>query len=751
MVEMRSLAAAVLIFISACAELAAVSVRFEATPADSGSSTGSTVALRLVPQGDSHAPLNLTLQVPGSVVGDLPEGTTWQVVADSSELWSAPRWIAPSAESSEVLVTLRFFPAAKVTGSLQAPAGAPLPDVVDLQIEGAPDAASPKPARTTLRCPVKERRFLCSVPARRLDLRLRTEGFVPAYVWDVDFMSGETRDLGALALKIGASVVGWVRAEGTQGVAGVSVRLQPQTFGQPVEPGQIAGLQAAAVETKTNDRGFFQFESVEPGTKLVTASREGLVPASRAGIEVRPGLEAQILEPLLLAKPLSVRVVIDPQESPSGRPWNATLSARSGLAEPQGSVYQGETDSQGVWTLTGVGAGTYSLLLQDGEARWLFEDLEVSPNTREIPITVPGVRIRGRLLLGEKPFQATVWFGGRSASERAGFAADEDGEFEGLLPREGTWPVEVMLEREGAGRVKLEPLEIRKLPGSRYAHVEIRAPNTRLWGQVVDEGGNPVPRAHLILQPLPGTATSFDCDRDGSFDVLGLAAGPLMVRAEEGERESEWVQAVIQENHEPDALRLVLRNRVSIHGVITSRRGPVPGAWIEALSELNDAGAGSADQVVSGAAGEFTLRMPAGTRKVYVNVLAPGYATRMMIVPLDAARPFLEIALEEIGGTLIFDFGDRTREEVLQLRAGLLAHEGSFVSLGSAWNWTRIRREPQLDPHRLVLPNMEPGEYLLCLGPEAQQAIPRGQEAPPSQCMRGYLAPLQELTLRLPT
>lgn len=64
--------------------------------------------------------------------------------------------------------------------------------------------------------------------------------------------------------------------------------------------------------------------------------------------------------------------------------------------------------------------------------------------------------------------------------------------------------------------------------------------------------------------------------------------------------------------------------------------------------------------------------------------------------------------------------------------------------------WARLKRAEPRGPHLLVLPDMEAGEYLLCMGPEAQVAVPRGLEPPAAQCSRGTLLPLQELRLPLP-
>jgi hypothetical protein len=238
-------------------------------------------------------------------------------------------------------------------------------------------------------------------------------------------------------------------------------------------------------------------------------------------------------------------------------------------------------------------------------------------------------------------------------------------------------------------------------------------------------------------------------DSAGNFEIRGLPTGVVVLRAEKGESESDWLQAHLEKDQDSPALRLVLQGRVTIQGqVLSDRGGPIPGAHVQANAELGAAGAASGDIAVSGASGEFKLKLPASTRMMHLYVLAPGYATRMILVPLSP-EPLL-ISLEPTGGTLVFDFGNLSRQEVLGLGAGLLVHGGSFVPLGGMVRWTQLQRTPQPNPHRLILPNMEPGEYLFCVGGASAPAAPAQPEPPASQCARGYLNPLQELVLTMP-
>ncbi|MES1240072.1 MAG: carboxypeptidase-like regulatory domain-containing protein [Acidobacteriota bacterium] len=723
-------------------EASAARIRFKAEALGDGKGL---VKVRLLPQG-AASPRAFSLPVPGEMVVELEEGLAWQAVTDDPGFWSAPQWFTPQPGLDSV--TLRLFPAAMVLGTLAASQGGMAPTEVDLRLESSPSAPGPKAPLTATRCPVEAGRFRCKVPAGRLDLRLRVPKHVPAYLWDVEMRGGEQRDLGEIPLKAGSSVVGWVRTEDLKDVADARVRLQTQTLGFPSEPSRAEGLRAMAVETKTNARGFFQLEA-PPGIQVVTVAKEGFAETSRSDIEVRPDLEAQIQEPLVLVRPLTFRLTLEPPVSSSGSPWGVVLERKADVEGAKSLSLKGTADREGAWEQEGLSPGRYRISVKDGEGPRLLEEVELAVGRTDFHYSLEGVQVRGRIYLGREPLAAEIWFGGKSAPARSRFDSDEHGVFEGWLPKEGIWVVELVSDREGL-QLRLPPVEVRKPAGKSYAPVELRIPDTRLRGEVVDEHGQPVPRATVMVKPPGRSLQSYaQTNEEGRFELRGLQPGPHFVHADEGERESDWFQAAVEEERESPVLRLVLQARMTIDGLISFARGPVPGARITANADMGGTGAASGMETVSGPTGEFTLKLPAGTRVIHLAVIAPGYATRMLKVQAVVGN-VLEVPLETAGGNLVIDFGSETSEVIKTLGGGLLAHNGTFVPLGMLFRWTQFQRAAQPDPHRLVLPNVEAGEYLVCIGGAAHSMIPRGLEPPPEQCSRGSLLPLQDLTLRMP-
>jgi len=745
------LAASALLCLFAQTEATAVPVRVRAEPV--GGATAATdplVTVRLIPQstGGSFEARTFRLSVPGEHVTDLPPGT-WQVLTEAPDLWSAPEWIAPVAGPAETRVMLRLFPAAPVSGLLTGVPQEKIPAHLDVRLAASPGSPQgPKPPSASIVCPVAGNRFQCVLPVGRLDLRLRSTGFIPAYLWDVGVRNGETAHLGTLTLKPGASVVGWVRNEAGREASGARVRLEPETFGLPREPAQVEGLKAMSLEAQTNQRGFFQLENPVPPGRFVVTVEKDLGRARRSGIEIRPGLEAEILEPLVLARPVSLRVSLDPARPPSGARWKVTLERKPDIG-PSPEVYRGEAALDGTWQQNGVSPGRYTLYFDDGQMPWHAEPVEVSDQTTNIHVSLGGVQVRGHIRLGDEPLPATLWFRGPSAAQQGRFQSDEQGRFEGVLATEGTWTVDLVSEAEKL-QIRLGPVEVRKISGQSHARVDLRVPATRLRGLVVDEHGQAVSQANLSFIVPTKLPSKVATDREGKFDVRGLPVGSLFVHAVKDEMESEWLEARIEEASESPELRLVLQARQAIQGLVHASHGPVPGAQVSATAPPSQATAGSGAEAISGPSGEFTLKLPAGIPAVHLAVLAPGYATRMLFVPLGS-EPILDIPLETVGGTLIFDLGDRTLDEIRGTGIGILAHGGTFVPFMTTVRWSLLQRAPQMDPHRLVLPNMEAGDYLLCVGPESYLAIPRGQAPPAHQCSHGSLAPLQELVLPLPS
>ena len=703
------------------------------------------VALVVKPQGpagQAGAPEPVRMTAPGRRTVELDPGA-WRIQGEAAGYWSEEQIVSlRPGEPGALLV--RLFPTGTVRGRLEWPRDQKPPDRLDVRFGPAPDGERTVP-KGLISCPVRNEIWECAVPAGTADLRLRAEAFIPLYRWGVRVKRGQTMDLGVLAFRPGASVVGRVVTEGGTAASGVAVELSLERLGALGEPSTGLRLDALALEARTNDRGFFQFQGVAPGSYEVTARSTGMAPARLAPVLVREALEAEIIDPLILARPATLQVDLFPPLDPYGNPWKLKLFQEANAGGALGLAAQGQADLKGRWLWKDLPPGKYRLwVLGDLESRWIDQEIQLFPGAVPVPVDVPVVEVRGVLTIGDSPLAGTLWFGGSSGSQRIRFDADEEGEFAGFLPRQGTWSVDLVAESEGL-RLALEPVEVRIAPRKGVAEVEIRVPDTTLEGEVVDETGRGVPGSHISLSGARKQSDVVAGD-EGKFRLRGLAPGYAFVEAMEGDRSAGPVQISVEEGRPNPRLRLTLRSNLHVRGRVVSAAGGVgvPGAEVIAWPTLGEVPFASDDSAVSGPDGSFTLRFPVQTTSISLFVFAPGYAFRMARMPVLRDRP-LEVLVEPGGGTLVLELPRATGDAPAP--SPILVHGGTFTPLPLIALWASRQRAEQTGSGSLVVPRVESGEYSLCLNAGAE--LSQGKEPAAGRCVSGSLAFNGELTLSL--
>ncbi|HKR64579.1 MAG TPA: carboxypeptidase-like regulatory domain-containing protein, partial [Thermoanaerobaculia bacterium] len=350
----------------------------------------------------------------------------WRAVAPSVDVDATPPFrvelIAPShcfaapflvnAESPQ---TMRVRAAAELTGSITS---RPLPTKLAIRFE---DVA--------LDCPVAASgAWSCRVPRAKLDLRVAAEGRAPLYLWDADLTSGRL-DVGAIALRDGASVAGWLSAQ-RRGFdpRHATVRLVPDQYGVDDTSASLRSYSAQA-----NARGFFQFVDVFPSTYAVVVEAEGFSAARRGGIVVEDGREFLLSRDIALREFAHLAVSISPPLAPDGVPWRIRLARNlpySGMSVP----LQNElADANGIWRSKSLQAMRHTLeVLDTNGATFHFEQLQIEPDMAPLNINISALRVKGTVKAGDAPLQTTLRFDSDHA--QAEFRSDEKGTFEGILP-----------------------------------------------------------------------------------------------------------------------------------------------------------------------------------------------------------------------------------------------------------------------------------------------------------------------------
>lgn len=705
------------------------------------------VRVRLIPQtGPAGSEPGKTVEapmiVPGERAFDLPTGGMWRLEAQADGFWAEEQIVLPGKTGQEA-VRLRLFPTGILKARVEPPRGENPPKNLSVRFQPAPGAGGKTglPKDATVSCPVREGIWQCAVPGGRLDLRIKSEGLIPVYQWGAGVEPGKTKDLGTLSLRRGSSVAGWVQLEsGEPPARPVRVVLSNQAAAYPETPHDAERLRSLARETRTNERGFFQIEGIDPGSYVVTASDTGFAPARVSPVVVREGLQAEILEPIVLARPVSLEVVLDPPVDPYGQPWKLQLYPERAPDASGGGGWKGTASQEGLWTQTGLAPGDYQLtILGDLDSRWAHQEIRLERGGLPVFVEIPVVLIEGKVTLGDEPLAATLWFGGRSGERRIRFDADEKGRFEGALPEEGTWPVTLASEEEDL-RLNLKPVQVKRLPGKRAASVDIRVPDTTLAGEVVDDQGRKVSGAQVSV--TRAGAHGVNADEDGEFEIRGLEPGLAGVEAWEQDRTSGMVEVMISEDRDAPRLRLVLRKETRVQGKVFSSAGAVPGAELLALPSMADVAFATVAKAVTRADGSFTLSFPANVQAFHLTVFAPGYALRMLPVIVEPGKA-LDVPVESSGGTLVIEVPGLRREDPQPM----LAHNGTFTVLPLLSRWIRLQRVQSQDPGRIVIPNMEAGDYSVCRNAELE--LRQSKEPPRDRCASGFLAPHGELVLRL--
>lgn len=708
------------------------------------------VRLRCIDGAEAEAP-TLLHQLPssGEATLELSAGSIWEAAAVAPNRWAAPLTIDTRRDHA---LHLTLYPAATVSGRIVIPpaeGAAPYsPQALELTLASTPRragaAAALKISKTTIPCPLAEEgAFTCTLPAATLDLQLRAPGFVPHYLWGLVLQAGDTRRLGAIRLARGSSVAGWVEIaggtlEGEQDeLPKVSLTAATaQGVSRPLDPAVQARLQIHNLETRANDRGFFQLTGVAPGSYMVQAEKEGYAPTTAGPATVIPGEETFLSSPLQLQPPATVELVFEPPFAPDGSPWSVMLVHD----ERRHEIFRGQTDLGGWWSRTGLRPGQYRLMISgEDEARWRHQMIEVEAGGGVIPITLPLVSVEGLLLRDEEEAAGILWFGGRHGGERVRFTADDEGAFSGVLPRDGSWILDVSFD-DGRSVQRLEEVEVEVPDGARHAELRIEVAATSLRGEVVDAEGEPVPAAQIMAISAARRSREGEgqTDSEGHFELVGLRPGVILLQAEADDRASDWQQVEIEKGETPEPLRLVLRDRITIEGEVVAASGPVPGALVKAIPHSHD-GPAWVEQKLTGLDGRFSLTFPAEAQRATVLVYPPGYS--LEILPLElagqAGRPLTITVQQDAASLTVASPGG---EEKL-----LLMRHGAWVTLDNLQEWRRINGLPAADEAgSVLLPRMASGDYALC--PAGMLAAP-GKEA---TCARGFLPPGGSLALALP-
>lgn len=674
---------------------------------------------------------------PGEVLRwDVAPGL-WAVTAQAPDQWVRPMEVFVSADA-EVEATVRAWPRQTVRGEIVVPTASDwkLPGslVASIGFAGEGDGSFP----FTEPCELDGIRWRCHVPATRLHLRLKPDGFVPRYFYGLDLSQGVDTDLGLLRLAQGSSVIGWVVDQQQRAVQ--AARVEVRTLDN--EP--IRGMSGS----ESDANGFFQVVVPRAATFTLLATRAHSSALS-GPVEIGDNQEHRLREPLVLRAPLALEVMVRPRTDAAGRPWRMRL-IRVEDREARVVVWDSALGADGIWRRSGLSPGTYKVtLLSPSGGPWVSRMIDLTTESSTFEISADPCVLRGRLWMGDEPLVGRVVFDTFRGPLSAEFATDPEGRFEGPVPCDA--PFE---EREWAVVVEAEEVR-RTLFGVKIAApspgefaVDLRVAATAVDVSVVDEEGRPFHEVALTLADYAHPERLQYARATGGIvaktTIRGLDHGAYYVWARAGERSSDQVSFEITEKDPEADVRLTVRDERAVEGIVVTTDGrPVPGASLSPLP-ANTPPYRPVRHVVSGPSGTFRAVVPRGTTEVALTAWAHGLAFKIERVPLKSGEPVI-VRMDGRGGTLNLEHEGPLASD----HGAYVTRSGSFVGAEALRAWAKAHGQ-QDEAGRLTVPQMEPGRYSVCRA-HATEAMPLLAGALPSgRCASGELAAGGELILRVP-
>ena len=675
----------------------------------------------------------------------LPAGGAWRVTGEAPGWWAAPATI--NVRQGLPPISVAFRPTGRLRGQARFARG--VAPATSLEARFAPSPSTTE-VEGAVSCAVTDGRFDCEVPVGTMDVRLRLPGCISHYAWGVEVKAGAEVEMGTLLFEPGASLVGWVEAgRGHRLSPGVRVEIAPQADPESAPAASPSRWTALRSTATVNERGFFHFQGVAPGTYRLIATQPDGPPSRPFAVTVVEGSEVTLERPLLLDTWASVELQLVPARSPEGEPWRLELrdvDLGRGVFE---TVARTIVDEGGRARFERLTPGEFTLRVSGSSSETVHSaPLVVEPGDGFHEVRLGLVEVRGSVTLGKEPLAATVWFGGQQGSVRVKATADEKGKFVTFLPRPGEWIVEVIGEGVGVRR-RFQAVDVGG-GTSRPRTVDLVIPATWIRGEVVQENGARATGALVTVTGQGGFEQTVQLRAEGGeFEVWGLDPGPVMIRAQERDADSDWVSRVLRDDGSPVEVRLSLRRKTTLAGRLVTAGRPVPGAALVAWSTSAPAVIPDA-MAMSGVDGGFELRLPAAATEVMLTVEAAGFARRLLRLPVQGKGEAIELPVIPGGGTLVVQFARPPELQDPIFSGYLVVHNGAVEDYYGLEVWARRHGAAVDGAARVTIPALEDGSYTLCRGGAGEYAALVAGSVLPDRCRSVFLPPGGEATLAMP-
>ena len=741
------------LFLAPCVLATPTQLSLQLPPAlmDQAESDVELVLTRLGTSSEEEpASITIKARAHGDVEFDLPSETTWRLTLDSDRFWTPPREIISASETSEgAEIPIRIYPAGVLTGEVRVPKTDAVPTELALRIQPAEGRAW----GAEFACPITEGRIQCTVPTVGLDLRFSLPPYISHYFWDVQLTWKETKDLGRLIFRPGASVIGWVdHSDGSTDFAKTQVTLSPLVAGVASRPEPEQRYATVDLETEVNARGFFQFQGVPPGSYGLTARHPRFSQARISPLLVLEGEEHEV-EFIELWPLATLEVDVTPPKDPFHQPWEVRLHRTGSDPNYLGEIRRGPVPDSGTWKAEGLEHGAYALSVRDSRGNvWAREQTQVRTSLVSHRVEVQTTRLEVRFLLGDTTIRnANVTF-----KNLKGGSHDRKTNEEGIayvfLQRDHRWQIEIRKPEEGIwGRFRDIEVPEREL-SARWPRLELQLPDTEIFGEVLLDQ-QPLAQRAVIDVHDGAESAQLETDLDGTFVFRGIQPDEPYLQAQLesdklGSLRSAPARVPLEEGVPFGPLLFHLEPQKELQGLVVSPAGQgVAGALVMAFPEESDPSGGLATppQGYTDVDGVFELQVPRYLERMRVLVFPLGFAATQQTITLSGEAPIIPVSSE--GGALVVTYSDSGEEAVTLGDEVIHTTVWSDGLVGTGFilsHWASLNQIVQ-EAGELFVPMLEPGPYSVCLGPSVSMAPTRiGAE-----CSEGFVSPGGELHIEL--
>jgi hypothetical protein len=612
-----------------------------------------------------------------------------------------------------------------------------------------PDEITPKETVVIECAPAQDGSFSCAVPAGNFEVKLRAPGFASYFFSFVAIAPMSTTDFGAIVLRPGASIIGRVETldgsplpDNSSVVLSVFKSVDVKRYPEP-GPDQWSRFAVS----RPDATGFFEFEGLPTATFRVVASSDGFVDAVSHLFELSDGTEATLRESLLLARPATITIEVNPPKDLRDMPWQVQIHPSDPRARfSEYPEVPPATTGEGRAVFPGLAPGSFAVTVFDSLNHiWAATSIDLVSGEQSASIDLDIVHVDGRIEMGNRPIQTGVTFHQLGDVRLLKTSSNEDGDFSISLPAPGHWEVTLRMI-DGRSLEVQGGIEIERPKDDDRVEVSIDLPDTLIDGRVVDRDGKGVAGAEVECRPL--TSAKNDplheqrviSSSDGGFALRGIPFGMNIVVARDPRTgdlaESRLVEVI--ENVSTSFQTLVLMPKNVLRGDMLGSSGPIAQASIVFVPVLSQAAILSFPQAITQMDGTFELMVPEKTDLGILLGFPSGHAAVITeVAPKEDERVIL--MPDTVGGTVTIRW-DSTLAVEGRVRKPILFVHGIPTPLVLYAQWARAHNAGIWTADVAAIPAMPAGVYKACF---------KGPKGSSQKCVSAELTPLSEIILDL--